>query len=348
MNQPTTDSAEQSTWRDKTLKAAGYGYLLGDAAMAASGLLKGGAGRDIFRAGAVWSAGGIGAALYGNPNTEKQLEILAHKLEAHLTHRGAKVTDSERNNSELLRGKNGIGAKLDRFMHEHPSELLNAAYAVGASMLLHNGIKDFASSKGKISAAMGGLVLAGALSGLLIKEDPHAKAKADPSSITSRVAAAVREKPMRLSGALYWGGNIFTLANAINDKKEFGHISRGGIKPHHLSFLTVAAYVVSNGLLALSSRDQINEQKFKPEHIAQLEQVAAEIIAAQPPQLQAALLTNVSHYLAQEKMVAMSPEELSKKLVARVSETSKRHLAQGAENNWASRTAQSATSPSIA
>lgn len=357
MSQTDTDKAQTTSWRDKTLKAAGYGYLVGDIALAASGILKN--EKNVFRAGAIWAAGGVGAAVYGNPDTEKQLEILAHKLESYLMKHGAKVTDAERNKSLLLRGKDGLGAKLDRFMHEHPTEILNAAYAVGSSLLLHKGVKGLISGvagdarqKAWTQAGMGSFVLAGALAGLLIKEDPTAREKVDPNSITSRVVAYIKEKPMRLAGAMYWGGNFFTARNAFGDFKDVGNAqyrSFLGIKPYHLSTLTVASYLTSNGLLALSSRDQIEEKKFKPEHLAQLEQVAAEIIAAQPPQLQAQLLTGVADYLAKERMIGVPAEELSKQLIARVSETSKRHLTQASEHAWAEKVLATAnSSPTLA
>jgi hypothetical protein len=195
---------------------------------------------------------------------------------------------------------------------------------------------------------LGSLVLAGALTGLLLKEDPDAKAKVDPNSITSRVAGFFKEKPMRASGAFYWGGNLFALKKAMDDKAGAASMPHG-VKPHWFSFLTVAAYVASNGLLALSSRDQIEEKKFKPEHLAQLEQVAAEIIAAQPPQLQAQLLTGVADYLAKERMIGVPAEELSKQLIARVSETSKKHLAQASEHAWAEKVLATAnSSPELA
>ncbi len=369
MSQITTESNETKTssWRDKTLKAAGVGYLVGDFAGVGASVLRGKFESNWATAGgfATWAAGGLAAAVYGNPDSEKQLEILAHKLEAYLVKHGATVTDAERNQSDLLRGKNGLGATLDRFMHEHPTEILNASYAVGASMLIRDGIKEVRKIGGKdifpkalnkaafgnVSSYFwfGSLVLAGALTGLLLKEDPDARAKVDPNSITSRVAGFFKEKPMRASGAFYWGGNLFAFKKAMDDRAAAA-IAPYAIKPHHLSFLTVAAYVASNGLLALSSRDQVDEKKLNPEHLAQLEQVAAEIIAAQPPQVQAQLLTSVSEYLAKEKMVATAPEELSKQLIARVAATSKRHLAQGTEQRWAARTAAapSAASTSIA
>lgn len=338
MSEATNTETEHQTssWREKTLKAAGYGYLLGDAAFAASGLLKG--GKAVFRTGAIWAAGGIGAAVYGNPDADKQLEILAHKLEAHLVQHGAKITDLERNNSELLRGKNGLGAKLDRFLHSHPTELLNAAYAVGAMTLLHSGLKDLKKINTN-TTAMGALVLAGALGGLLIKEDPDARAKVDQNSIVSRVAGYIKEKPLRFSGTLYALNNIFTFKHALHDRDKFAHVNVMGMKPYYFSMLTAASYVAANCLLFASSRDQIDEKKFKPEHIMQLEQVAAEIIAAQPPQLQAQLLRDVSEYLAKEKMIAVTAPELAHQLVERVSEVAQRNLRHGAENNWSGRIA---------
>ena len=364
MSEPTTDTTQTTGWRDKTLKAAGVGYLVGDLAGIGASIARGGFKANWATAGgfATWAAGGVGAAVYGNPDTEKQLEILAHKLEKYLITHGARVTDIERNHSDLLRGKNGLGAKIDRFMHEHPTEILNASYAVGAGMMIKDGLKEVTelgkhvlpkglnkAGLGNVSSIfwLGSLVMAGALSGLLIKEDPDAQAKVDPNSITSRIAGFFKEKPMRLSGALYWGGNLFALKKAFDDKAHAAAMPYP-VKPHHLSFLTVAAYVASNGLLALSSRDQIREEKFMPEHLAQLEQVAAEIIAAQPPQLQAQLLTGVAEYLAHEKKIALSAEQIAQQLIARVGETSKRHLRHQAEDSWAGRAAaQASIAPAI-
>lgn len=359
MHQTETDHEQTTSWRDKTLKTAGVGYLLGDLSGIAASMARGEFKTSWATAGgyATWMLGGLGAAIYGNPNAEKQIEILAHKLEKFLVTHGARVTVADHDRMDLLRGKDGLGANLDRFLHEHPTEILNASYAVGAGMLMKDGWKEITNAgKHVLPRAMnkaafanvssrfwlGGLVLAGALGGLLIKEDADAAGKVDPHSISSRVVGFFKEKPMRWSGSCYWLGNLFALKQVFDDKRN-SHLMPYKAKPHVFSFLTVAAYVVSNGLLALSSRDQIREEKFKPEHLAQLEQVAAEIIAAQPPQLQAQLLTQAAFYIAQEKKITLTPEQISRDLIARVSESSKRHLAQGTENSWAGRVVNSNT-----
>lgn len=350
MSDTNTEQTNDTSWRDKTLKMAGAGYIVGDIAGVAASMARGGFKPNFAAAGgfATWAAGGLGAAFYGNPGTDKQIDILAHKLEAYLIKQGAKVTDVERNRAELLRGRGGVGAKIDRFLHEHPTELLNGAYAVGAAMLMKEGLSsgrpvipkamNMAAFKNTSSVFwFGSLVLAGALGGLLIKEDPDARAKADQSSITSRVAAFVKEKPMRWSSAFYWGGNAFALKKAFDERATFPASGTAGMKPYWFSFLTVAAYVVSNGLLSISSRDQIREDRFKPEHLAQLEQAATEIIVSQPPEVQAQLLRGVAEYMARERQVGKSAEQLTQELIARVSETSKRHLAQQTQNDWAGR-----------
>ena len=326
------ESEKPSTsWRDKTVKAAGYGYLIGDMAMAASGLIKGGTTSQIFKTGAIWSAGGIGAAMYGNPDVEKQLDILAHKLEKHLTKDGATVTDAVRSNTELLQGKNTLGAKLDRFLHEHPTELLNAAYAIGAGVLLKGSYNKLSDTRKQIEAGMGALVLSGALCGLLIKEDPNARDKVEHTSLVSRTVGYIKEKPMRLAGSLYLLNNGLGIANALLDKKDFSHQPKAGMKAHWFSFAMVTSYMVANGLLFISSRDQIQEKKFQPEHIAKLEQVAAEIIAAQPPQLQAALLADVSQFMATQHGVALPAEEIAHDLATRVTELTKDRMKAAAD-----------------
>lgn len=349
MSDTKTEKTETS-WRDKTLKTAGVGYLLGDLSGIAASMARGEFKSSWATAGgyATWVLGGLGAATYGNPDAEKQLEILAHKLEKFMVTHGARVTVADHDRMDLLRGKDGLGANLDRFLHEHPTEILNASYAVGAGMLVKDGWKEIANAgKHVLPRAMnkaafanvssrfwlGGLVLAGALGGLLIKEDADAAGKVDPHSISSRVVGFFKEKPMRWSGSCYWMGNIFALKQAFDDKRVASSMPHA-IKPHVFSFLTVAAYVVSNGLLSLSSRDQIREEKFKPEQLAQLEQVAAEIIAAQPPQVQAQLLNQAAFYLAQEKKISQSPEQIARDLIARVSESSKRHLASTSSATW--------------
>lgn len=332
----TSASQNDDGLRDKKLKLAGYSYLLGDAALAASGLAQGKGGREVFGTGAIWAAGAVGAAVWGNPTVEKQLEILGTQIASRLQDQGATLTDATRSDIPLLKNSQGMLNRLDHFLYKHPTELLNSAYAIGSAILLHGGIKNFSQTKGKIHAAMGGLVMAGALGGLLIKEDPNARKKADQNSFLSRTTAFIKEKPMRFSGTMYWVNNIFTVANAVSDRKL--PAGKFGLRPHWFSVTTAASYILANGLLFMSPRDQIAEQGFAGHHIAELEDAAARIIAAQPVHIQQALLSDISHYMAEEKGIKLPPEQIAQALANRITEITGERAQQAANAvSWVER-----------
>ena len=74
-NKPRAESL-----RENSLKTAGWAYLVGDAALFAAGVLKGNSVTGEAFTGMTWALGGLGAARYGNPSAEKQLEILSGRL----------------------------------------------------------------------------------------------------------------------------------------------------------------------------------------------------------------------------------------------------------------------------
>lgn len=340
-------NTQQDKDKSGSLKLSGMSYLLGDAAMFASGMLaqtklsghEAGDMRKKAATGLLWGLGGVAAAFYGNPNQEKQLEILAHKLERHLVKSGAEVTDSTRDKTELLR-HHSLWDNINRFMFEHPSEALNSVFAVGAATLL--------MTKDPTKRTIGGLIGAGALAGLLIKEDKDAPAKAANGNPIQKAIAWVQEKPLRVTSAFYLVNNIFTFKDAFNDRKKFGQMKfAAGLKPHYFTFLTAASYVAANSLLFMSPRGQIDGKQYSSEEVAQLEQVAAEIIAAQPKEKRAALLQSVSEFLVKEKSLPLDPQKLAHMLGEHV-QTLSQGKEQAPERSWRERVAQPAAEMAIA
>ncbi len=351
MSQTTTNNDETTTssWRDKTLKAAGVSYIVGDLSMIAAGAARGHGVLGTISGGATWLAGGVAAARYGNPDTHKQLEIQARKLEAHLRKAGIAIPEDARAQSNLLAHKT-VWGHVEQFMYEHPSELLNGMYLLGASMLLHEGItKDMAKGAGKaakdiipkgLNAAafknvsstfwIGAVVSAGALLGLFVKEDPHAHEKLnDNASWLDRAMAFVKEKPLRASAVLYTVNNGFLGLRAYQDFSERnGLFKTHSFKPHYASGLQLAIYLLGNGLLYASSRDQITKKGFAHEDIRKLENAAAAVIAAQSPQAQQALLADVSQFMASQKGVTLPPEKIAADLAVRVGELTRDRLQQ--------------------
>ncbi len=337
----TRDTQPTGKQKDNPLQLAGISYVVGDVALAVSGLVKhlGGPVKDHTAAkltvatGALWGAGGAAAMLFGNPDKNTQLEILAHKLKNHLEANGARISDSMRDNT-LLADK-GFFSAIHRFMSEHPSEILNTAYAIGAGTLLSTGLKKHSDSN---ELWMGALVMAGALGGLLIKEDPDARQKAAGKGPLAEAYAYLQEKPLRFSGTAYGLNNIFTVTRALGEYKTHkGTDFKYGLKPYWFSTLTAASYVLANAMLFMSPRSQIEKQEFSPDDLNQLEQVAAEIIGAQPKETQKILLQSVAEYLAEEKSIPISAEHLAEQLNQRIDQVKERRIGAVVERGWRSR-----------
>ena len=347
-----TPPEHHTSWWAKTLKAAGLGYMVGDISMVMAGLARRGESATKWKGtvgGAiVWFVGGIAAAIWGNPNPEKQLEIQASKLEQHLVKKGADISDDVRAQSPLLKKKSWLG-RVSELFYQRPSELLNTMYGIGSLMLLHDGLKASTTKPflpRKFSAEgltkmntdfwIGAVILAGAITGLAVKEDPDARKKAEGKGPLQRAYAYVAEKPLRVTGALYGLNNVFLGAKAFQDyhgrNTEFAGKS---LKPHQASMTQFTAYVFSNLMLLLSRRDQIT-QHFSSTDIGQLEDTAARIVAAQSPEKQQALLTDMANYMATQKGITMKAPEIAQHLAERIS-TLTHNRVPSSDQHWTQR-----------
>ncbi len=352
-------SASQNTdgLSDKKLKLAGYSYLVGDAAMVAAGAAREGkkAIGGSIGSGAVWFAGGLAAARYGNPDADKRVQLIANKLEKHLHRNGVTIPASTREQSALLKEET-FWQRCEDFLYQHPSEVLNAAYALGAGILVHKGISQsragthslLPKSSSPLSTEfwIGATVLTGALGGLLLKEDPQAREKAQGGGMFARAKAWVTEKPLRFSGTLYTINNGFLAWRAKQDfSARTSEFAGARMKPHNFSTLQLATYLFGNSMLLMSSRDQL-AHNVSPEHLAQLEDAAARIVAAQPPEMQQALLSDVSHYLAEQKGVGQSAPHIAQALAMRLTELTGERAQQAANTvSWVERERSRASAP---
>jgi len=343
---------EKQPEKDVKLKLAGASYMLGDAAMMLAGKIRG--EQNVIAGGATWFLGGVGAAVYGNPDSDRQMKILSSRLENHLKKKGVTIPADVRGQSELLKEKS-FWDNIENFLYSHPSEILNGAYAIGATMLLHGGMKEL-SSKSKTLLPksfnlhavdtmstqfwMGGIILAGALAGLLIKEDPEAKKKAENGNIVDKVVAFATEKPLRVSGALYTLNNGFLAATALQDWHAAKTTYAGhNFKPHYFSTLQLACYLFSNAMLLMSPREQVNKDGFGKSEIAQLEEAAAQIIAAQPKEVQGALIADMSQFMSKQAGIKLKPEQIETQLTEHLNNVT---TTSPAERRFAAREAQRA------
>lgn len=343
----TLSAQNDDSLRDRKLKVAGYAYLLGDAAMYGAAAARGEKLAGNKLAAASWAAGGVGAAIYGNPSSEKKLGIQARKLETYLKQQGVTIPDSVREQNALLKSPT-LWEHITGFLYEHPSEILNAGYAIGAATLIKSAIPSLGKTHSLLGTGghklstdfwIGATVLGGALGGLFLKEDPQAREKAKDAGngAFARAKAWVIEKPLRFSSALYTANNMFLAGRAYQDFSARGtHI--GAMKPHYFSTLQLATYLFGNAMLLMSSRDQFEGKVMPMEHLAQMEDAAARVIAAQPAQVQQELLTNVSRYMAEQKNIDLDAPQLAQALANRITQLTGERVQQAANTvSWTAR-----------
>lgn len=331
--QNTTETPEKKNgWKEKTLKAAGYSYLVGDALMIGAGRARG--NKSTISGAATWLMGGLAAARYGNPSQQRQQRMIATDLADYFSKQGVSISDDVRAQIPLF-ARQGMVQRAENFLYAHPSEGLNAMYGIGAAMLLRDGIKDVQkmgrsavvpkafNAKGILGVSsnlwMGITIVLGAIAGIFIKEDPEAKQKAQNGNIFSRIWAAIKEKPLRLSATLYAINNVFLGLTAYQDFQARGEAKyTNKSKPHWFSIPQLCVYLFANTMLLLSRRDQMQKGGLPEAMLAPIEDAAAQVIAAQAPEKQHALLADVSAYLAQQKGIARKPEEIAAELGQRV------------------------------
>jgi hypothetical protein len=291
------------TTQDAPLKLAGYGYLLGDAALFASGMASG--HHKEAATGLIWTTGALTLARYGKPDQEHQLQEFNQQLREHFERENVAIPLGSNLSSAELSKHGGVVHTIENFLHKYPSQTLNAIYALGSVQLIRSGVQH-----GKHwDVASGALVAGGALAGLLI---PQQKPDPDhpPQGTMAKAWSWIQEKPLRLSSGLYMANNVTLAMSAMRERQQ-----NPAQKSYMFKFLTVASYVVANGLLAMSSKE---DQTLAADPVLQqkLEDTAAAVIAAQPPQVQQAILKNTSAYLAQQLKLPTS--HIEQQLTARV------------------------------
>ena len=285
--------------KNQSLKAAGVAYLVGDAAMFAAGLMEG--DRGGATGGLVWGLGSLAAARYGNPKTEKQLELLNRRLGSYLKEQGVEIPTNP-TTAELVK-EGGVIEHIEKFLYAHPSQTLNAIYATGGLTTAQGGFRK--NVKG--DAAKGLLVTAGGLSGLLIPEkkpDP----KHPPKDGLGKVWSWIQEKPLRVSGLLYHGNNA---AAAYSIYEKWGEQKNAPKMNLYLRMLTVSSFIFANTALAMSSKGHGAGGGDDEKIIDQLAKESAAVIAAQPKQLQEALVQQISGYLAAQPDIDKKSNEIA-------------------------------------
>ncbi len=340
MNTSThTPTSQQLSWFDQNRrKLVGIGYLIGDAAIAANGLLEARAttnpqdkksayGEVVTGLG--WAVGGAAMGFYGNRPLEKQMEALEQRLSAHFAEQS--ITLSE---DVLLKAKKendkSFFAKFEDFCYKYPTEILNATYGLLAIPMIMSGynkqykglmahqdtfsLKDITKVP---TLGMGVTILAGALAGLLIKH--KSKEQIEEEGIGA-FRGAFHQNASKINGGIYLANNGFTILGAVKNKNDYKDSTDSLTKNMYLlRVITAGSYIGSNILLAGGSEADKQEAALAEDAKTEILRGCAQIINAQDPQLRDALIDETAKYLCNQKELGFSlhaPKRLATKLKA--------------------------------
>jgi hypothetical protein len=305
---PTKDPAESaestlSSLKEQTLKASGWSLIAGDLALVFANHLEG--EKHGFQGAALWLAGGAAAGFFGNPKAEKKLQLMERRLGGYLKKQGVKIPDNP-TTAELSKD-GGVIAHIESFLYSHPSELLSAAFAIGGGLMLKSDSSETRKS--------GALVLAGALAGLLIPEKPP-NPEHPARGLGAKAWEYIQEKPLRVSSAFYTANDYFIWKKAEIHRKEPGN------KSYIARYVTLAAYLLGNALMWFSSKENLGakEESNNRKLYEGLAQVSAQVVAAQPQQLQEALVQHIAGYLSAQPEIKKTAPEIAALLHAKLGE----------------------------
>lgn len=238
--------------REKSLKASGYVYLIGDAALVAAGIKR----KDVneFLSGAAFSTSSIVLARYGEKKVDKAFDDIYDKMLLQFSKEGVEIPEAKHLKTEDLGKPNGIIERIENFLYDHPAEVNVAINAFAGFQLLKAGMNLAKTDKsaGMFKSAAGALITTGMLTALLVPEKAKEKKPQTMDDVSANLQADaqaadvwkkpeveekkgplgsllsplksftdwVQEKPLRVGGYLAIANNVMQASSAISEKNS--------------------------------------------------------------------------------------------------------------------------------
>lgn len=359
-------SSDTESGKFNRRKLAGFGYILADSALFAHGLIDyvNGRNRDAAKGrmftGLGWGIGGISLAKYGNRAVSEQLDRLEHKLAAYLQKEGVPLDPDQLRQAEEEK-RRGWFKKIEDFVYNHPTDVLNAYYGLAATGLIYSGLKTYTQQQGSLNNFSGDLfrnlipkkgapdgigefvsgflVVAGALVGIFLKEKSPQELKN-----AGFMQKLLHTQPLAWSSGIYMANNYGAYLASKTELEE----SRVTGRDHHrysLRFVTLAAYVLSNLLVGSGSKKAGGKPEEREQAQEALAYAAGRILAAQSPAQQQFLASKTAEYLVKQRELRLEdrdPAELAQQIMAAI--PSEKARAEG-DGKFQRRLAEHAVSP---
>jgi hypothetical protein len=297
--------------QDNSLKGAGWLNLIGDVALLGSGI-KGRKGYETV-AGGLYTAGALNLVQYGNLQTDRQLRLLLEDTGEFMKEQAARLPEECGLFSILKDRKEGKLDNAEQFLYRYPAQATLSAYTLGAAAMLASGLKQrdwWGVGYGVNSVGL-------KLASLMIPEKKK-EAVEKPHGILGEVKEWIQEKPLRVFGY----GSLVTEAllgmSAYREYKADPHQ-----KSYIFKFITTGTYAMADILMAISNKDRGKVGAFDAQEKLGIEALTAEVIAAQPKDMQKPLIDRASTFLAMHPEMNAEAPEIAAAITRQVAEMEK-------------------------
>ncbi len=306
-------SGARGFFRKNSLQLAGLLNLIGDASLLGAGYKA--KDKLMTLAGGLYTGGALALARYGKPSSERVLRTLSEDTADFLKQKTGGLPQGTELSGIDGQKPNGIVGKAENYLRRHPADAMLGLYTAGAAAMLGSGI----ATNNKKRIGYGVWSLAVKLASFLMPEQAKADVfeKQETSSNPIRQAINwIKEKPLRLFGYGSLITELLLTASVFEDYKSGDAAKKKGAI---FGFVTAGAYIASDILMAVSSKDAANTNgKLSFDEQRKVEAMAAEAIAAQPGAKRGALVEEVAGFLAKRPEIGGSRDAIRKALVTQV------------------------------
>lgn len=227
--------------REQSVKLAGITYLVGDAALISSGLIR----KDYNEAasGAGYMSASAVLARYGNRKPEKAFNDLYERMLSEFQHEGVELPDYTTTTPEDLGKPGGLVERIEKFLYKNPVEVNRVINAFGGFQLLKAG-----KQQGNFNKTMAGVMATTAmLTCLFVPQKKKPKSMEDLAADFSKdgsptqlwkapvvedrkgvfgtllapvrkVADWVQADPMKAGSYIAMSNNVFLAAGTVKDR----------------------------------------------------------------------------------------------------------------------------------
>lgn len=231
--------------RKSSFRMSGWVYMVGDAALAASGLKRGDVNETM--SGLAFGATSVVAARYGERRKDKVFDDLHSRMIGEFARDGVELPQGDKLTAKELGKPGGIINRIEDFLYDYPVEVMTAGNAIAGFNVFRAGVNQSNVDK----QIAGALVTTGMLIGLLVPQKDKEKAAPTPEEMAANAAATgeakdvwatpkveekkgfmgtllsplqsvagwVQEKPLRVGGYMAMANNVFSVKGALAERK---------------------------------------------------------------------------------------------------------------------------------